>query len=100
MSTYTHKRFSPFVKPGSFLDHLQFCYEYSAAYFKQHSPRVLFLHSILGVGTNIFPMKKEDESTLSSMVRVCMSLTHRVHPCQDRARARTHTHTHTHAHTW
>ena len=56
------------ARQGSFLDHLQFCYEYSAAYFKQHSPRVLFLHSILGVGTNIFPMKQEDESTLASMV--------------------------------
>lgn len=54
---------------GSFLDHLQFCYEYSAAYFKEHSPRVLFLHSILGVGTNIFPMKIEDEPTLAKMVR-------------------------------
>lgn len=53
---------------GSFLDHLQFCYEYSASYFKEHSPRVLFLHSILGVGTNIFPMKKEDEPALAAIV--------------------------------
>eukprot|EP00038_Savillea_parva_P013193 m.209453 g.209453 ORF g.209453 m.209453 type:complete len:385 (+) comp24605_c0_seq1:26-1180(+) len=53
---------------GSFLDHLQFCYEYSASYFKQHSPRVLFLHSILGVGTNVFPMAKEHEPTLAGML--------------------------------
>jgi len=53
---------------GSFLDHLQFCYEYSAAYFEGHSPRVLFLHSILGVGTNVFPMKKEDEPTLAALL--------------------------------
>jgi len=41
---------------GSFMDHLQFCYEYSAAHFCGHSPRVMFLHSIMGVGTNYFPM--------------------------------------------
>eukprot|EP00435_Cladocopium_sp_Y103_P042201 s1187_g11.t1 len=43
---------------GSFMDHLQFCYEYSVAHFKEHSPKVLFLHSIMGVGTNYFPMKE------------------------------------------
>jgi len=42
---------------GSFMDHLRFCYEYSYQHFRQHSPRVLFLHSIMGVGTNFFPME-------------------------------------------
>ena len=40
---------------GSFMDHLQFCYEYGCAHYKQQSPRVLLLHSVLGVGTNYFP---------------------------------------------
>ena len=42
---------------GSFMDHLLFCHDYCAVHFKGHSPRVLLLHSILGVGTNIFPIK-------------------------------------------
>jgi len=42
---------------GSFMDHLRFCYEYSFAHYKEKSPRVLLLHSIMGVGTNYFPME-------------------------------------------
>merc|ERR1712014_459605 len=53
---------------GSFMDHLQFCYEYGLAHFKQHSPRVLFLHSIMGVGTNVFPMAVDKEPKLQSML--------------------------------
>ncbi|CAJ1344891.1 unnamed protein product, partial [Effrenium voratum] len=53
---------------GSFIDHLQFCYEYSFSHFKDHSPRVLFLHSILGVGTNFFPMKVEKIPKLQSFL--------------------------------
>ena len=41
---------------GSFMDHLKFCHEYSYAHFPNRSPRVLLLHSIMGVGTNFFPM--------------------------------------------
>lgn len=41
---------------GSFLDHLYFCFEYGALHYKQRSPIVLFLHSILGTGTNTFAM--------------------------------------------
>lgn len=44
---------------GSFMDHLKFCFEYSHRHFPERSPRVLLLHSIMGVGTNFFPMKKE-----------------------------------------
>jgi len=40
---------------GSFMDHLEFCFEYSKIHFAKESPRVLLLHSILGVGTNYFP---------------------------------------------
>lgn len=53
---------------GSFMDHLQFCYEYGLAHYKQHSPRVLFLHSIMGVGTNVFPMTVDKEPKLRSML--------------------------------
>lgn len=53
---------------GSFMDHLQFCYEYSAVYFKEHSPRVLLLHSIMGVGTNYFPMQVDKVPALQSCV--------------------------------
>lgn len=53
---------------GSFMDHLQFCFEYGHSHFKQHSPRVLFLHSIMGVGTNIFPMDVEKVPKLRGML--------------------------------
>lgn len=54
---------------GSFMDHLRFCFEYSAAHFKAHSPRVLLLHSIMGVGTNCFPM----EASLIPKLRTLVS---------------------------
>ena len=41
---------------GTFMDHLYFCRDYGASHYKQQSPMVLFLHSIMGVGTNMFPM--------------------------------------------
>uniref|UniRef100_A0A7S2QJ34 Uncharacterized protein n=1 Tax=Zooxanthella nutricula TaxID=1333877 RepID=A0A7S2QJ34_9DINO len=53
---------------GSFMDHVAFCHDYCAAYYKGHSPRVLLLHSILGVGTNIFPMEVGKLSQLSALV--------------------------------
>jgi len=53
---------------GSFLDHLQFCYEYSYAHFPEHSPRVLFLHSIMGVGTNLFPMSVDEIPDLQALL--------------------------------
>lgn len=42
---------------GSFLEHLVFCHDYSARHFPQHSANVALLHSILGTGTNTFPME-------------------------------------------
>ena len=42
---------------GSFLEHLVFCHDYSARHFPEHSPNVALLHSILGTGTNAFPME-------------------------------------------
>ncbi|MEC7986343.1 MAG: hypothetical protein VX278_14350 [Myxococcota bacterium] len=42
---------------GSFLEHLYFCYEYSFHHFPSYSPKVMFLHSILGTATNTFAMK-------------------------------------------
>jgi len=53
---------------GSFMDHLNFCHDYCATYFKEHSPRVLFLHSIMGVGTNCFPMGKDKVPKLKTML--------------------------------
>jgi hypothetical protein len=53
---------------GSFLDHLQYCYEYGTAHFSTASPVPLFLHSIMGVGTNLFPMKLEQRPQLQQLV--------------------------------
>ena len=53
---------------GSFLDHLKFCHEYSFHHFPQHSPRVLLLHSIMGVGTNFFPMDINKIPQLQSLL--------------------------------
>ncbi|KAL3915686.1 MAG: hypothetical protein SGPRY_007121 [Prymnesium sp.] len=70
---------------GSFMDHLHFCHEYSLLHFAQlhlislappmdkslafqASPRILLLHSILGVGTNCFPMRIEKLPTLASLL--------------------------------
>lgn len=53
---------------GSFMDHLRFCYEYSHAHYPQRSPRVLLLHSIMGVGTNFFPMPREKIPQLRALL--------------------------------
>lgn len=53
---------------GSFMDHLRFCHDYSAQHFKGHSPVPLFLHSIMGVGTNFFPMDKSKIPLLKGLV--------------------------------
>lgn len=53
---------------GSFSEHLEFCRDYSAIHFRSESPRVLFLHSILGVGTNCWPMSKEKLPQLRELV--------------------------------
>lgn len=53
---------------GSFMDHLHFCYVYGSVHMPCHSSIPLFLHSIMGVGTNLFPMKLEQKSKLSALV--------------------------------
>lgn len=53
---------------GHFMDHLRFCYEYSFAHYKEKSPRVLLLHSIMGVGTNFFPMEKGKVPKLQALL--------------------------------
>jgi len=53
---------------GSFLDHLLFGYEYSAAHYKEGSPRVLLLHSIMGGATNLFPIKVDQIERLKSFL--------------------------------
>jgi len=51
----------------TFMDHLQFVTEYSEKHFAGHSPRVLLLHSIMGVLTNIFPMEMDKLPRLESL---------------------------------
>ena len=53
---------------GSFMDHLQFCFEYAAAHFQSESPNVLLLHSVLGVGTNYFPCDASKIPKLKSLL--------------------------------
>merc|ERR1719346_778 len=53
---------------GSFLDHLLFGYEYSVRHYQQQSPRVMLLHSIMGVGTNYFPMTVDKIQRLRSLL--------------------------------
>lgn len=53
---------------GSFLEHLQFCYEFGCMHMPTHSAMPLFLHSIMGVGTNLFPMKLEKRPRLAELV--------------------------------
>ena len=53
---------------GSFMDHLRFCYEYSHDHYPRRSPRVLLLHSIMGVGTNFFPMPPEKIPKLRALL--------------------------------
>lgn len=53
---------------GSFLDHLYFCFEYSAQHYPQHSPLVMLLHSILGTGTNTFAMTADKIPSLRPLM--------------------------------
>ena len=53
---------------GSFLDHLYFCYEYSARHYPEHSPLVMLLHSILGTGTNTFAMEASKIPALRELI--------------------------------
>jgi hypothetical protein len=53
---------------GSFMDHLTFVYEYIAVNYRGHSPVVGLLHSIMGVGTNIFPMEASKIPALKAML--------------------------------
>ena len=55
---------------GHFLDHLHFCREYSALHYSAAatSPRVMLCHSIMGLGTNLFPMPKEKVPTLRKLL--------------------------------
>lgn len=53
---------------GSFLDHLYFCFEYATHHAPQHDPLVMFLHSILGTGTNTFAMPASEIDTLRGLV--------------------------------
>jgi len=64
----TECNFSMEHADGSFLDHLTFCHDYCAVHFRPHSPRVLLLHSILGVGTNYFPMEAKKIPMLAQML--------------------------------
>ena len=53
---------------GSFMDHLTFCRDYCVAHYPEVSCTPLFIHSIMGVGTNIFPMAAEKIPMLASVL--------------------------------
>ncbi len=53
---------------GSFLDHLYFGFEYCVQHYPQHSPIVMFLHSILGTGTNTFAMEASKIPQLKELI--------------------------------
>ncbi|MGH1347558.1 MAG: hypothetical protein ACRBN8_38735 [Nannocystales bacterium] len=53
---------------GSFLDHLYFCFEYTAKYYPAGSPLVMLLHSILGTGTNTFAMEANKIPRLEALL--------------------------------
>jgi len=53
---------------GSFLDHLKWGYEYGTKNYPSRSPTVLLLHSIMGVGTNYFPMSMDKVPTLQTFI--------------------------------
>ena len=53
---------------GSFLDHLYFCFEYTAKYYPTGSPMVALLHSILGTGTNTFAMEAKKIPQLEALL--------------------------------
>jgi hypothetical protein len=53
---------------GSFMDHLTFCRDYAAHHYKSQSPTPMLLHSIMGVGTNIFPMEQGKIPQLRKLV--------------------------------
>ena len=53
---------------GSFLDHLYFCFEYSVQHYPQRSALVMFLHSILGTGTNTFAMTADKIPALQPLM--------------------------------
>jgi len=53
---------------GSFMDHLTFCRDYCVAHYKSKSPTPLFIHSIMGVGTNVFPMEAAKIPQLQQLI--------------------------------
>jgi hypothetical protein len=53
---------------GSFLDHLYFGFEYCVQHYPAQSPLVMFLHSILGTGTNTFAMGAEKIPALQALI--------------------------------
>lgn len=53
---------------GSFLDHLYFCFEYTALHYPERSPLVMLLHSILGTGTNTFAMTADKIPRLRALM--------------------------------
>jgi len=50
------------------MDHLKFCHDYSVYNAPGISPTPLFLHSIMGVGTNFFPMTVDLIPKLKTLV--------------------------------
>lgn len=53
---------------GSFKTHNLFCATYCRVHMPQHSWRVLYIHSIMGTGTNYFPMNTSQIPKLKALL--------------------------------
>ena len=53
---------------GSFNTHNLFCSTYCRVHMPQHSWRVLYIHSIMGTGTNYFPMNTSQIPKLKALL--------------------------------
>ena len=69
---------------GSFMDHLTFCRDYCAVHYDSVSPTPLFIHSILGVGTNV---RSAVRRSSCAPVSNCVKFTLRIMCCCNVRRA-------------
>ena len=53
---------------GTFMEHLLFCHDYAEAHYREHSPTILLLHSIMGTATNTFAMTADKIPALKELV--------------------------------
>ncbi|GMI35473.1 hypothetical protein TeGR_g11674 [Tetraparma gracilis] len=63
-----HADFSSEHADGSFFEHLHFCRDFTALHYPSGSPKVMLMHSIIGVGTNEFPLDVSEIPNLGKLV--------------------------------